>query len=88
MAGVPEADPTCDLEPIAQQGAQKARHECCPTQECGQEETNGQKDDAHLQGLDPLPVKSDQGMLIVPDFELARGRNESVGLVGSWAEPS
>ena len=59
--------------PVLRKVPEIARHACCPTQQGGQEETNGQKDDAHMQGLDPLPVKSDQGMLMVSDCELARG---------------
>jgi len=40
--------------PLRSKVPEVARHESCPTQECGQEETNGQNDDAHRQGLDPL----------------------------------
>src|SRR5215467_7365840 len=48
LDGAPQADPTRNLQPVAEQGAQKARHECGPTQECGQEETTRQKDESYL----------------------------------------
>src|SRR5215467_228817 len=71
LDGAPETDPSCNLQPVTEQGTQKARHRCGPTEEGGQQETPCQKDNAHLQGLDSLPAQGDLRMVIVPDLALA-----------------